>query len=119
MLRDYQIGPVEEIKTLLSQCTSAVLVAPTGAGKTVMAADVVSDAVGRGEHVLFLARRRELLAQARRAVEEHELEDHNQLTIMSIQRAKRNGPDHVDLLVIDEAHRAAAKTYKAVMACAL
>src|SRR6516162_6831468 len=37
-----------------------VLVAPTGSGKTVIAAALIRAAVDRGERVLFLAHRREL-----------------------------------------------------------
>src|SRR5690348_14864864 len=43
-----------------------LLVAPTGSGKTVIAAAIISDAVARGMRVLFLAHRRELITQASR-----------------------------------------------------
>jgi superfamily II DNA or RNA helicase len=43
-----------------------LLVAPTGAGKTTIAAFIIAAAVERGERVLFVAHRRELIAQAHR-----------------------------------------------------
>src|SRR5882762_62607 len=43
-----------------------ILVAPTGSGKTVVAADFVREARRRGQCVLFLAHRRELIGQASR-----------------------------------------------------
>lgn len=116
MLREYQQKPVQDAKALLAQSVPTILVAPTGAGKTVMAAEIIADTVAAGGHVLFLAHRKELLKQAKRAAAAHGLDKHPQLTIMGIGRARRHGPDHADLLVIDEAHRAAAKTYRLVLA---
>jgi superfamily II DNA or RNA helicase len=58
-LRDYQIKAVEEIEQNPNPC----LVAPTGSGKTVIAAEVIEGAKHR--HVLFLAHRRELIFQTR------------------------------------------------------
>ena len=47
----------------------ALLVLPTGTGKTVTALKMVSEALGAGHRVLWLAHRLELLTQPRRALE--------------------------------------------------
>jgi superfamily II DNA or RNA helicase len=64
-LRPYQHRAVEEVERLWAQgLRSVLLVAPTGAGKTVIAAEMIHRAEARHERVLFLAPRRELIAQA-------------------------------------------------------
>ena len=42
-----------------------LVVMPTGTGKTIVFASIVNDQVAKGEHVLILAHREELLQQAR------------------------------------------------------
>lgn len=62
-LRPYQAQALDEVQTMLDMGTRAVLVvAPTGAGKTVLAAEMIR----RNGHrrILFLAPRRELIHQA-------------------------------------------------------
>src|SRR5437867_1566491 len=59
-LRPYQAKAVAEIAA--AEQRRLMLVAPTGSGKTVIAAEVIREA---GAHVLFLAHRRELIFQTR------------------------------------------------------
>jgi superfamily II DNA or RNA helicase len=64
-LRPYQREVIDRLRrttALGERCP--LLVAPTGAGKTVIASAVVKGAVQRGSRVLFLAHRRELIQQA-------------------------------------------------------
>ena len=64
-LRPYQRDAVERIETAFADGRrSPLLVLPTGAGKTVVAAELIRRAVDAGEHSLFLAPRRELMRQA-------------------------------------------------------
>jgi DNA repair protein RadD len=84
---------------------AVLLVAPTGAGKTRIAADVAK----AYQTVLVVGHRRELLQQARAVFG-------SRVHVHSIQSALRHGPQSVDLLVIDEAHRAAASTYRQIIA---
>lgn len=100
-LRPYQKEGVAEVRKSLANGPT-LLVSPTGGGKTDMAA-VIAEVGYRT--VLFVGHRRELLAQALKKVGVH-------VVCMSIQRALRHGPKKVDLLIIDEAHRASAKTYR-------
>jgi superfamily II DNA or RNA helicase len=64
VLRPYQVAAVAELAAAFSAGHRApVLVLPTGSGKTVIAAELIRCAVAAGERVLFLAPRRELIAQ--------------------------------------------------------
>jgi len=69
-----------------------------------MAAQVAA----RYKRVLFVAHRIEINRQA-----SHEMGSH--VIVMSIQAALKYGPQEIDLLIIDEAHRATASTYRAVI----
>jgi superfamily II DNA or RNA helicase len=61
-LRPYQSGALDDLDTLLTMGARAVLiVAPTGAGKTILAAELVRR--HRERRILFLAPRRELIDQ--------------------------------------------------------
>jgi DNA repair protein RadD len=64
-LRQYQLGVADRIAALRATGTKRVLlVAPTGSGKTLMAAELIRREIEREGRVLFLAHRRELVTQA-------------------------------------------------------
>ena len=64
VLRDYQLRAVAEIGVNAAYGHRRILLqAPTGSGKMVLAAQVIKDAVDKGNRVLFLAHRRELINQ--------------------------------------------------------
>lgn len=113
-----------------------VLVAPTGAGKTVMAAEMIRSAVERGTHVLFLAHRDELITQASGKLVGVKV-DHGiikagadvrrpwcKVQVASIQtlaarhlRPGKTAPlPPAGLVIIDEAHRTMGDTYKSLVA---
>lgn len=63
-LRDYQIRAVDALRaSYASGHRAPALVLPTGGGKTLVAAEIVRAAVARGNRVLFLADRTELIDQ--------------------------------------------------------
>lgn len=99
--RPYQQRAIRETLSRLLAGESILLVAPTGSGKTVMAAQIVR----RFKNVLLVAHRIEIIRQAREIG----------VRAMGIQEALRRGPQKVGLLIIDEAHRAAAATYQALI----
>lgn len=64
ILRDYQQTAVDDLRLSLAQGNRApVLVMPTGAGKTHVAAHLIRATVEKGNSALFLAPRRELVHQ--------------------------------------------------------
>jgi superfamily II DNA or RNA helicase len=110
-----------------------MLVAPTGAGKTVIAAAIVQGAVKKGKRCLFLVHRRELAVQASRKLYDAGIDagmvvpgfpprPQQSVQIASIQsltaRALRSATMDLpaaDLVVIDEAHHATAATYGTIL----
>lgn len=63
-LRPYQHEAIAGAREQLRRGAKRVLLTcPTGGGKTVIAAEIIRSAVGKGSRVLFLAHRRELIQQ--------------------------------------------------------
>jgi DNA repair protein RadD len=63
-LRPYQLAAVEQTKQRIASGFNRVcIVAPTGAGKTVIGSHMMREMVASGRDVLFLAHRRELIHQ--------------------------------------------------------
>lgn len=104
-LRPYQIRALDELRERWRD--RPLLVAPTGAGKTTIAAAIAAGAIARGRSVLFVAHRRELLGQAQARLPWG-------VSFRSV--ASRKPPVPHDVLIIDEAHRAAAKSYRDLVA---
>jgi superfamily II DNA or RNA helicase len=66
-LRPYQLEGVEHVRDLIrAQKRRVLMVAATGAGKTVVFAHVIASAVGRGKRALVVAHRREIISQTYR-----------------------------------------------------
>jgi DNA repair protein RadD len=63
-LRPYQVSAVDDLRARVGSGRRRVLlVAPTGSGKTTIAAEMIRGAIGRDGAVLFLAHRKELIDQ--------------------------------------------------------
>ena len=111
-----------------------LLVLPTGTGKTIVFAAVAEDQVRRGERVLVLAHRGELLEQAAQkigtvsglgcAVEKAEQSSAGswyRITVGSVQtlmrekRLDRFKPDHYGTIIVDEAHHILSDSYQRVL----
>ena len=111
-----------------------LLVLPTGTGKTIVFSDVTQECVRRGERVLILAHRGELLDQAAdklkrstglmSAVEKAEqscLGSWYRVVVGSVQTLMREkrlagfSEDYFDDIIIDEAHHAISDSYTRVL----
>lgn len=130
-LRAYQTKAFDEVRSEFRKGHRRILVvAPTGSGKTVIAAAIIKSAVSKGTKVLFLAHRRELIAQASRKMDDAEI-DHGivmanhprhrpelPVQVASVQtlirRIDRGQPDY-GLVIVDEAHRSMAETYRKIL----
>ena len=112
-----------------------LLVLPTGTGKTIVFAAVAEDQVRRGERVLVLAHRGELLEQAADKIgkvtglgcsvekaEQSSLGDWYRVTVGSVQtlmrekRLERFDPGHFGTIIVDEAHHVLSDSYQRVLA---
>lgn len=102
---------------------------PTGGGKTVVFAHVAQDFTARGDNVLVLAHRTELITQAAdklRAVTAapvgivkagHRPDYAAPIQVASVQSLVRR-LDHIQppgLIIVDEAHHATADTYRRIL----
>ena len=111
-----------------------LLVLPTGTGKTIVFAAVAEDQVRRGERVLVLAHRGELLEQAAQkigavchlgcSVEKAEQTSEGswfRITVGSVQtlmreaRLERFAPNHYGTIIVDEAHHILSDSYQRVL----
>lgn len=128
-LRPYQAEAVRAVCDRLRKEHRAYLVLPTGCGKTLCLADVIRRRVG--QHVLVLAHRKNLVAQAARTLERYLQEDvgieqgpnradpsRQRVVVGTVQTVSRRLEDfqreHFDLVVVDEAHHHAAESYRKV-----
>ena len=125
-LRPYQDRAISSLRAEFARGKRApVLVLPTGAGKTVVAAEIIRLTIERGRRVLFLAHRQELVSQSVAKLEAAGVTD-----LRIIQAANDAGrvnapvavasiptltkwavmPD-ADLVIFDECHHTVAKTW--------
>jgi DNA repair protein RadD len=122
--REYQQTAISAAKASLDAGKCPILAAPTGAGKTFMGVRIAQAAARR---TLWVAHRRELIFQARDAVEEAggdaglvlAGEPENvaaPFQVASVQTLIRREAPPADLLVIDECHHARGATYLRLIA---
>ncbi|NEQ64481.1 MAG: DEAD/DEAH box helicase family protein [Symploca sp. SIO2D2] len=67
-LREYQYRVIRQVYKKLAIANRVVGVAPTGSGKTVIAAFIAKDAVREGQRVLFVVHRDRLIPQTQKAM---------------------------------------------------
>ena len=124
-LRPYQVQAIDNTRRRMSKARSVVINAPTGAGKTLIGCQIIKQAVEKQRRVLFLAHRRELIDQCAAKLDEAGVlhygvilaghakarAPHAPVQVASIQTLIRRELPLADLIIIDEAHRALAKSY--------
>lgn len=133
-LRDYQLEVIDGLRREIGRGAKRILLqAPTGAGKTVIAAEIIEKAADKGKRVLFLAHRRELVKQCESklfsfgvdhgiimAGEFLQMEYEVQVASIDTLRARALNSDKMplpraDVIFIDEAHRSLAESYLRVL----
>jgi DNA repair protein RadD len=131
-LRPRQKAFVERSVSALNARRNTLGVAPTGAGKTIMLSAVTGESIkDTGAKVCILAHRDELTAQNRAkfervvpnvgtsVVDAYEKSWDGQVTFAMVPTLARSsnldGMPRLDLLVIDEAHHAAAASYRRII----
>lgn len=133
-LRPYQQEARERIFQEWEKVDKTLLVLPTGCGKTIVFAKITEDCVRRGDRVLILAHRGELLEQAAdklakatglgcatEKAEESCLGSWFRVTVGSVQTLMREKrlhqfpADYFDDIIIDEAHHCLSDSYQRVL----
>jgi superfamily II DNA or RNA helicase len=128
-LRDYQQHAVDDVRISYQRGFKApLLVAPTGAGKTVMFSHIASSAQARGGRVFIVAHRAELLRQISGKLREFNV-DHgiiaagtapspfSSVQVCSVHTLVRrlDGCQKPSLIIMDEAHHAVAGSWKEII----
>lgn len=131
-LRPYQISMIEEALYGLAQDDSALCVAPTGAGKTIILSQIIKGHLkgcSYKKKILVLQHTKELLQQNRNKVQlwcprvktslfhGEEKDTKGRIIFAMVQTLHRHIKTFpkVDLVVIDEAHHAVAKSYETII----
>ena len=131
ILRPYQEVAVDDASIALDKHKNTIVVAPTGAGKTIMLSALVGKRFKIGNKVLILQHRDELVRQNRTkfskvnpkittSIVDGSEKDWSGNTIFSmVQTLSRennlNNINHFDLVVVDESHHAVADTYMRII----
>lgn len=134
-LRPYQKESKDAIFSKWNEGTKkTLLVLPTGTGKTIVFAKVTEDCVRRGDRVLIMAHRGELLQQASDKIEKatglmcatEKAEETCRgswfrvvvgsiQTLMRESRLNKFTTDYFDTIIIDEAHHCLSDSYQRVL----
>ena len=133
-LRKYQSDIIVDFHRAVASGTRRImLVAPTGAGKTVIFADIVRSQVAASKSVLVFAHRREIISQTggklhalgvshgiiQAGFSPRPLERVQVAGIQTLHRRAIHTDNMLlppaDLLIVDEAHHATAATYRAII----
>ena len=131
ILRPYQEIAVDDAATALDKHKNTIVVAPTGAGKTIMLSALVGKRFKVGNKVLVLQHRDELVRQNKTkfsrvnpdittSIVDGSEKDWSGSTIFSmVQTLSRENNlsniNHFDLVVVDESHHAVADTYMRII----
>lgn len=132
VLRPYQAKGIDGVRALIAAERRRVLmVCPTGGGKTVIASAVIVGAVRKGRRCLFLAHRKELIDQCYAKLRAAGLDEqhlgtilagdkrrrpHAPVQVASIQTIVHRAKPPADVVFVDEAHHANAKSYETILA---
>ena len=141
-LRPYQAAAVSAVFAEFKRVRSTMMVLPTGGGKTATAGEIIRRGYVAGRSILWIAHRHELITQAAEAIEratgcsvQVEMAERSDASsgtslfdrgtgkgrvvvasIMSlVRRLARFPSDSFDLVIVDEGHRGAARSYTKIL----
>ena len=117
-LRGFQLKAHESLREGARDHQKQLIMAPTGSGKTILALNIIQQALLKGKRAMFLCDRKTLIAQTSNVAREVGLGNHGiiqaqnpmmdlskNFQIASVQTLMRRGwPKNIDVLVVDECH---------------
>ena len=128
-LRWYQQLAISDLRLAMRSVKSALLVMPTGAGKTVVFTEIAQLAKASGKKVLILVHRRELVTQASAKLKKIGVKhgtisagskpSQHWVQVASVQTLVRRLNSYnwkPDLIIVDEAHHAVAGSWERCLA---
>ena len=127
-LRDYQVEAIEALRAgMRAGHLRQILCAPTGSGKTIVAASLIEEAMGKGSRIAFVADRIALVEQTSLRLYEAGIQHGviqggntygrtEQVQVCSAQTLEKRGfwPG-LDLVIIDEAHTQRKQTLQIIL----
>ncbi len=132
-LRPYQIQALERVHARVAAgVRRIVIVLATGGGKTTIAVQIILEAISRGQCVLFLAHRRELISQTYKRLVQMGVPEAEvgvlmgndprrrpgaKVQVASVDTLRNRAKPKADIVFIDECHRALARSYQEIAAC--
>jgi superfamily II DNA or RNA helicase len=122
-LRPYQHGAINNLRASIGAGNKQVLLqAATGAGKTIIACEMIRLATLKGKRVIFIAHRKEIINQTSGKLDAFGLEhgiimanhsrvNNHPVQVASIQTLTRRDKPEADLIIIDECHLSCSASY--------
>lgn len=127
VLRLYQTDAINAARAeFLAQHKAVIIFMPTGAGKTVVASELIRLSQAKGSRVIFLAHRKELIQQCSERLADNDI-FHGiikagvpqtitaKVQVASVQTLVRREFNPPEILFIDECHHARASTYHKII----
>ena len=122
-LRQYQHGAIVNLRSSIGAGNRRVLLqAATGAGKTIIACEMIRLAMNKQKRVIFIAHRKEIINQTSGKLDtfgiehgvimaSHSCVNNHAVQVASIQTLTRRDKPAADLIIIDETDLACSTSY--------
>ena len=116
-LRPYQENLKNKARKAFLKHKKVILLAPCGAGKTVIASSIMQDSTNKGKKIWFIVHRKELLEQAERTLERYGiLKDNIKIyMVQSLAHKIDKIDEEPDLIILDECHHGTSSTYLKIL----
>lgn len=115
-LRDYQLELIDGVYQSMSKGNKNIMVqSPAGSGKSVTMSEIARRATDKGNNVLFVVHRRELVEQIRGTFIANNVDMqlcHVGMVQTVSNQLKRNKVTEPSLILVDEGHHSLARTYQ-------